>query len=154
MEETIRIADARAEPFLLIEGNPKYYERFGFSRADAVGLEPPPEARGPQYFMVRPLAAYDPAFRGHATYPPETFGIGYWRAVPTEARRTAARCGRGPARALSATRSRAARTAALRSCRRLYQCMGGSPSSSERRFLPLSYGPLNGGREPDTPGVH
>jgi putative acetyltransferase len=77
MEETIRIADARAEPLLLIEGNPKYYERFGFSRADAVGIEPPPEAHGPQYFMVRPLAAYDPAFRGHATYPPETFGIVY-----------------------------------------------------------------------------
>jgi putative acetyltransferase len=77
VEETIRIADARAEPLLLIEGNPKYYERFGFSRADAVGIEPPPEARGPQYFMVRPLAAYDPAFRGHAIYPPETFGIVY-----------------------------------------------------------------------------
>lgn len=77
MEETIRIAEARAEPLLLIEGNPKYYERFGFSRADDVGIEPPPEAHGPQYFMVRPLAAYDPAFRGHAIYPPETFGIVY-----------------------------------------------------------------------------
>ena len=42
MEETIRIADARGEPLLLIEGNPKYYERFGFTRADAVGIEPPP----------------------------------------------------------------------------------------------------------------
>jgi putative acetyltransferase len=77
MEETIRIADARAEPLLLIEGNPKCYERFGFSRADAVGIEPPPEALGPQYFMIRPLATYDPAFGGHAIYPPETFGIAY-----------------------------------------------------------------------------
>ena len=77
MEETIRIADARGEPLLLIEGNPKYYERFGFTRADAVGIEPPPEAHGPQYFMVRPLAGYDPAFRGRATYPAETFGIVY-----------------------------------------------------------------------------
>jgi putative acetyltransferase len=77
MEETIRIADARAEPLLLLEGNPKYYQRFGFRRADAVGIEPPPEAHGPQYFMVRPLAAYDAAFRGAATYPPETFGIAY-----------------------------------------------------------------------------
>jgi putative acetyltransferase len=77
MKETIRIADARAEPLLLIEGNPKYYERFGFSRADAAGIEPPPEAHGPQYFMIRPLAAYDPGFRGHATYPHETFGIAY-----------------------------------------------------------------------------
>jgi len=77
MEETIRIADARAEPLLLIEGNPKYYERFGFTRADAVGIEPPPEAHGPQYFMIRPLATYDAAFRGRAIYPPETFGIVY-----------------------------------------------------------------------------
>ncbi|MGZ8692392.1 MAG: GNAT family N-acetyltransferase [Gaiellaceae bacterium] len=77
MGETIRIAEARGEPLLLIEGNPKYYERFGFTRADAVGIEPPPEAHGPQYFMIRPLAGYDPAFRGRAIYPPETFGIAY-----------------------------------------------------------------------------
>ena len=77
MGETIRIADARGEPLLLIEGNPKYYERFGFTRADAVGIEPPPEAFGPQYFMIRPLPSYDPAFRGRAIYPPETFGIAY-----------------------------------------------------------------------------
>jgi putative acetyltransferase len=77
MEETIRLADARAEPLLLIEGDPRYYERFGFSRADAVGIDPPTEAHGPQYFMVRTLAAYDPAFRGSAAYPPETFGIAY-----------------------------------------------------------------------------
>ena len=77
MGETIRIADVRGEPLLLIEGNPKYYERFGFTRADAVGIEPPPETHGPQYFMIRPLASYDPAFRGRAIYPPETFGIAY-----------------------------------------------------------------------------
>jgi putative acetyltransferase len=77
MEETIRIADARAEPLLLIEGNPKYYERFGFTRADAVGIDPPPEALAPQYFMIRQLATYDRGFRGNATYPPETFGIAY-----------------------------------------------------------------------------
>ena len=77
MEETIRIADARGEPLLLIEGNPKYYERFGFTRADAAGIEPPPETPGPQYFMFRPLASYDPSFRGRAVYPPETFGIVY-----------------------------------------------------------------------------
>jgi putative acetyltransferase len=77
MGETIRIADARGEPLLLIEGNPEYYERFGFTRADAVGIEPPPEAHGPEYFMIRPLAGYDPAFRGRAIYPSETFGIAY-----------------------------------------------------------------------------
>jgi putative acetyltransferase len=77
MQATIRIADERGEPLLLIEGNPRYYGRFGFTRADAAGIEPPAEAHGPQYFMVRPLAAYDPMLRGRAIYPSETFGIAY-----------------------------------------------------------------------------
>lgn len=77
MEETIRLADARGEPLLLIEGNPKYYGRFGFTRADEVGIEPPPEALGPQYFMLRLLSEYDSDFRGRAVYPAETFGIVY-----------------------------------------------------------------------------
>lgn len=77
MSETIRVADEFGEPLLLIEGNPSYYERFGFTRADAMGIEPPPEALAPKYFMIRPLAKYDPAIRGRAIYPPETFGIAY-----------------------------------------------------------------------------
>jgi putative acetyltransferase len=77
MRETIRLADERGEPLLLIEGNPAYYGRFGFTRADEHGIEMPPEAHGPQYFMLRPLRAYDPTLRGRAVYPPETFGIAY-----------------------------------------------------------------------------
>ena len=30
------------EPVVLLEGNPKYYARFGFLRADELGLLPPP----------------------------------------------------------------------------------------------------------------
>jgi putative acetyltransferase len=74
MRETIRVAEERGEPLLLIEGNPAYYGRFGFVRADEHGIEPPPEAHGPQYFMVRPLAVYESSLRGRAVYPPETFG--------------------------------------------------------------------------------
>jgi putative acetyltransferase len=77
MEETIRRADERGEPVLLIEGDPRYYGRFGFTRTDVLGIEPPAEAWGPQYFMLRPLARYDGALRGRAVYPPETFGIVY-----------------------------------------------------------------------------
>ena len=32
------------EPLLLVEGSPRYYSRFGFVRADELGLMPPPEA--------------------------------------------------------------------------------------------------------------
>jgi putative acetyltransferase len=77
MHETIRIAEERDEPLLLIEGNPAYYGRFGFSRADEQGIEPPPEALAAKYFMIRPLAHYDASLRGRAIYPPETFGIAY-----------------------------------------------------------------------------
>ncbi len=77
MEESVRLADGRGEPLLLIEGNPRYYERFGFARADTHGIDPPPEAHGPQYFMMRPLTKYDASIRGRAVYPPETFGIAY-----------------------------------------------------------------------------
>ncbi len=74
MNETIRVAEERGEPLLLIEGNPAYYGRFGFTRADEHGIEPPPEALAAEYFMVKPLAAYDPSLKGSAVYPPETFG--------------------------------------------------------------------------------
>jgi putative acetyltransferase len=77
MRETIRIADERGEPLLLIEGNPAYYGRFGLARADEQGIEMPPESHGPQYFMIRPLRAYDSSLRGRAVYPPETFGVAY-----------------------------------------------------------------------------
>ena len=77
MHETIRIADERGEPLLLIEGNPAYYGRFGFTRADEQGIEAPPEALAAKYFMLRPLDAYDASLRGRAIYPPETFGVVY-----------------------------------------------------------------------------
>jgi len=35
---------ARGEPLLIVEGDPRYYGRFGFVRADEQGLLPPPEA--------------------------------------------------------------------------------------------------------------
>jgi len=35
---------ALGEPLLLVEGDPAYYGRFGFVRADELGLLPPPEA--------------------------------------------------------------------------------------------------------------
>jgi putative acetyltransferase len=77
MHETIRVADERGEPLLLIEGNPAYYERFGFTRADEHGIEMPPESHGPQFFMLRQLRAYDSTLRGRAVYPRETFGVAY-----------------------------------------------------------------------------
>ena len=67
MDEAVRMADARGEPLILLEGNPRFYERFGFGRSDESGIEAPIGV-DQQYFMVRPLSAYDPALRGRAVY--------------------------------------------------------------------------------------
>jgi putative acetyltransferase len=67
MNEAVRVTDARGEPLILLEGNPRYYERFGFRRSDESGIEAPVGV-DQQYFMVRPLTAYDPALRCRAVY--------------------------------------------------------------------------------------
>ena len=74
VRKALRLIDERGEALVFLEGDPRYYERFGFRRADESGIEPPEGARAPQYFMMRRLAAYDPGLRGKAVYPPETFG--------------------------------------------------------------------------------
>ena len=110
---------------------------------------------GPQYFMLRALAAYDPgAPRPRRSIRPRRSGsCTSGRRRPRRALRGAA-AGAATGEGLSATRSRAARAAARRSCRRLYQAMGelpfiiGTPLS-----CPLGTAPERG-REPKTPGVH
>jgi putative acetyltransferase len=46
---------AAGEPLLLVEGAPAYYSRFGFVRADELGLLPPPEALYDWAFQVAVL---------------------------------------------------------------------------------------------------
>jgi putative acetyltransferase len=61
---------ARGEPLLLVEGNPKYYGRFGFVRADELGLLAPLEALYDWAFQV---AVLDPAAelpQGKVAYSP------------------------------------------------------------------------------------
>ena len=45
----------RGEPLLVLEGNPAYYGRFGFVRADELGLLPPPETLYDWAFQVAVL---------------------------------------------------------------------------------------------------
>ena len=49
---------ALGEPALIVEGSPKYYGRFGFVRADELGLLPPPEAL---YDWAVQVAVFDEA---------------------------------------------------------------------------------------------
>jgi putative acetyltransferase len=61
---------ALGEPLLLLEGNPAYYGRFGFVRADELGLLPPPEALYDWAFQVAVLDEAAELPRGRVVYPP------------------------------------------------------------------------------------
>jgi putative acetyltransferase len=68
--ESLRLADERGEPLVLVLGHPTYYPRFGFRPASTLGLvAPKPEWSG-DAFMAVPLTAYDPALRGRVTFAP------------------------------------------------------------------------------------
>jgi putative acetyltransferase len=56
------------EPLVLVEGNPAYYGRFGFVRADELGLLPPPEALYDWAFQVAVLDDRAELPRGRVTY--------------------------------------------------------------------------------------
>lgn len=56
------------EPLLLVEGNPRYYGRFGFVRADELGLLPPPEALYDWAFQVAVLDDSVPLPQGRVVY--------------------------------------------------------------------------------------
>ena len=60
---------ALGEPLLLVEGSPAYYGRFGFVRADELGLLPPPEALYDWAFQVAVLDERAELPRGRVIYP-------------------------------------------------------------------------------------
>jgi putative acetyltransferase len=63
-------ARALGEPALLVEGNPAYYGRFGFVRADELGLLPPPEALYDWAFQVAVIDEDAGLPQGKVVYPP------------------------------------------------------------------------------------
>jgi putative acetyltransferase len=66
----IALAEDAGEPLIVVEGVPEYYPRFGFERASPLGIERPYAEIPDEAFMIRRLAAYDPAIRGRVVYPP------------------------------------------------------------------------------------
>jgi predicted N-acetyltransferase YhbS len=59
---------AAGEPLLILEGNPAYYGRFGFVRADELGLLPPPECLHDSAFQVAILDPEATLPRGQVVY--------------------------------------------------------------------------------------
>lgn len=63
MHAVIGAADALDEPVIGLLGHPKYYPRFGFQPAGALGITPP-EADWAAAFQARPLTAYEASMTG------------------------------------------------------------------------------------------
>jgi putative acetyltransferase len=59
---------AAGEPLLILEGDPAYYGRFGFVRADELGLLPPPECLSDSAFQVAVLDPEATLPRGQVVY--------------------------------------------------------------------------------------
>jgi putative acetyltransferase len=68
--ESLRLADERGEPLVLVLGHPTYYPRFGFRPASTLGLLAPNPDWPDEAFMAAPLSAYDPSLRGRVTFAP------------------------------------------------------------------------------------
>lgn len=75
VHEGLRRAAARDEPLVIVEGDPRYYSRFGFARASELGLERPNERVPEHAFQALRLPAYDERARGRVRYPPPFDGL-------------------------------------------------------------------------------
>ena len=64
------VADQRGEPFVVLEGDPRYYSRFGFEPAAGHGITLPlPDWAPPEAAQVLRLTNDDPRLQGHVIYP-------------------------------------------------------------------------------------
>jgi putative acetyltransferase len=70
VREGLRISAERPEPLVIVEGDPKYYSRFGFVAASELGLERPYERIPEAAFQAQALPAYVEQARGRVVYPP------------------------------------------------------------------------------------
>lgn len=68
VDEALRRADARDEPFIAVLGAPSFYGRFGFVPASAFGITGPYDAAG-EAFAIRPRASGAEPPAGAVSYP-------------------------------------------------------------------------------------
>lgn len=70
VREGLRLSAERTEPLVIVEGDPRYYARFGFVAASTLGLERPFESIPEAAFQAQRLPAYVETARGRVVYPP------------------------------------------------------------------------------------
>jgi putative acetyltransferase len=66
----LRVSAERTEPLVIVEGDPRYYSRFGFVAASTLGLDRPYETIPEAAFQALQLPAYVEGARGRVVYPP------------------------------------------------------------------------------------
>lgn len=64
------VCDDRGEPFVVLQGDPRYYGRVGFEPSAPLGVTMDlPDWAPPEAAQLRRLSAYDPSLRGRVVYP-------------------------------------------------------------------------------------
>ena len=66
---SLAVLRQRSEPLVFLEGNPDYYRRFGFARANELGFVAPSVRIPADAFMVHRLPAYESWMTGALLYP-------------------------------------------------------------------------------------
>lgn len=66
--ESLRAIESRSEPAVFLEGNPIYYERFGFVPAGELGFRKPSLRIPDAAFQVRPQPGFDAGLSGTLVY--------------------------------------------------------------------------------------
>ncbi len=70
LHAVLAVCDERGEPFVVLQGNPRYYERVGFEPAARYGVTMDlPDWASQEAAQLRRLSAYDPSIRGRVVYP-------------------------------------------------------------------------------------
>lgn len=76
----LEVAEAAGDPFVILEGSPAYYPRFGFQPAAPRGIHIHlPDWAPPEAAQMAPLTRYDPAApgaQGEVVYPPAVAELG------------------------------------------------------------------------------
>lgn len=76
LHAVLAVCDERGEPFVVLQGNPRYYERVGFEPATPLGVTMDlPDWAPTEAAQLRPLSAYDPSIRGHVVLPDAFDGL-------------------------------------------------------------------------------
>jgi putative acetyltransferase len=71
VREVTARADRAGEPLVVLEGNPRYYARFGFEHSVPLGIHIDLPSWAPATAaQVMRLSDYDPSIRGRVVYPP------------------------------------------------------------------------------------